>query len=81
MQTALNIAVTELNDGGGISGKPVRLITYDSAGMPARGAEFAERLITQDCAVGLVGIYHDDVALAVAEVAQEYGVPLISNRG
>jgi branched-chain amino acid transport system substrate-binding protein len=77
MQTALNIAVTDLNKQGGILGVPIRLITYDSAGIPERGAQFAERLILLDCAVGIVGLYHNDVALAVIDVAHRYGVPVI----
>lgn len=77
MQTALNIAVTDINKQGGILGVPIRLITYDSAGIPERGAQFAERLILLDCAVGIVGLYHNDVALAVIDVAHRYNVPVI----
>jgi branched-chain amino acid transport system substrate-binding protein len=77
MQTALNLAVIDINDGGGIHGKQARLITYDSAGITERGAEYARRLITQDCAIAIVGIYHSNVGLAVAEVVHEFGIPLI----
>jgi branched-chain amino acid transport system substrate-binding protein len=77
MQTALNIAVNDLNEQGGIEGTPVRLLTYDSAGIPERSAQFAERLILLDCAVAIVGLYHNGDALAVADVAHRYGVPVI----
>lgn len=77
MQTALNIAVTEINEKGGINNTPVRLVTYDSAGIAARSAEFARRLILLDCAVGIVGFYHNGDAGAAAEVAHQYGVPMI----
>lgn len=77
MQTALNLAVTEINDQGGINGVPVRLVTYDSAGSAERSTQFTERLILLDCAVGIVGLYHNSEALAAAEVAHRYGVPLI----
>lgn len=77
MQTALNIAVTDINNQGGVLGVPIRLITYDSAGIPERGAQFAERLILLDCAVGIVGLYHNNVALAVTDVAHRYGIPVI----
>jgi branched-chain amino acid transport system substrate-binding protein len=75
MQTALNIAVTDINNQGGILGVPVRLVTYDSAGIPERGAQFAERLILLDCAVGIVGLYHNSVTMAVSDVAHRYGIP------
>jgi branched-chain amino acid transport system substrate-binding protein len=77
MQTALNIAVTEINDQGGVLGVQLRLVTYDSAGTPERSAQFAERLILLDCAVGIVGLYHNGVAMAVTDVAHRYGIPVI----
>jgi branched-chain amino acid transport system substrate-binding protein len=77
MQTALNLAVGAVNDKGGIHGTPLRLLTYDSAGIAERGATFAERLILTDCAVGLVGFYHSSVALAVIDVAHRYGTPVV----
>lgn len=77
MQTALNLAVGAINDKGGIHGTPLRLLTYDSAGIAERGATFAERLILTDCAVGIVGFYHSSVALAVIDVAHRYGTPVI----
>lgn len=77
MQTALSIATAELNDQGGIEGRPVHLLTYDSAGTPERAVEFAKRLIHDDCAVAIIGFYHSSVALAVAPVAREAGIPVI----
>lgn len=77
MQTAFNIATYNLNEAGGVLGKPVRLIVSDTKGSPEVGTAQAERLITQDCVVGLVGVYHSRVAQAVKEVAHEYGVPVI----
>ena len=77
MQTALNIAVTDINEQGGVLGIPIRLVTYDSAGTPERSAQFAERLILLDCAVGIVGLYHNGDAMAVTDVAHRYGIPVI----
>lgn len=77
MQAAINIAVADLNQQGGIRGVPVRLVTYDSAGTPERAAQFAERLILLDCAVGIVGLYHNGDAMAVTDVAHRYGIPVI----
>jgi ABC-type branched-subunit amino acid transport system substrate-binding protein len=77
MQTAFNIAIDEINTQGGIAGKPARLLAYDTAGLPEQGARFAERLISQDCASILVGVYHSNVALAVKEVVHHLGTPVI----
>lgn len=77
MQAALNVALSHISETGGIRGKPLRLVSYDSAGLPSRGALYAERLITQDCASAIVGGYHNNVALTVLDVAERYGVPVI----
>jgi branched-chain amino acid transport system substrate-binding protein len=77
MQTALNIAVSDINEHGGVNGIPIRLVTYDSAGTAERSAQYAERLILLDCAVGIVGLYHNADAMAAIEVAHHYGVPII----
>lgn len=77
MQTAFTIAVEEINARGGIQGKPVRLITYDDSGVPERAIILAERLLREDCAAMLVGVYHSEVARAVKEVVHQYGVPII----
>lgn len=77
MQTALNIAVNDINAVGGVQGRQIELVTYDSAGIPSRGAKFAERLILHDCARAIVGLYHNNVAIAVRDVAATYGIPLI----
>ncbi len=77
MQTAINLAVNDINEQGGVNGTPLRLITYDSSGTAERAAQFAERLILLDCAVAIVGLYHNAEAMAVADVAHRYGVPVI----
>jgi len=77
MQAAFNIALQDINRSGGVQGRQIRVITYDSAGVPRRGALFAERLITLDCASAIVGLYHSNVAAAVSDVADRYGIPLI----
>ena len=77
MQAALSIAVDDLNMAGGIAGKPVRLVTYDTANSPELGALYAERLITLDCAAVLVGVHHLQVGMAVKEVAHRLQTPLI----
>lgn len=77
MQTAISLAIEDINMAGGVLGKQLRLITYDTSGIPNRGAFFAERLIREDCAAVLVGLYHNDVAMAVKKTAHQYGVPVI----
>jgi branched-chain amino acid transport system substrate-binding protein len=77
MQTALSLAVEDVNAAGGVADKNLRLVTYDSANSAERAAMFAERLLTLDCAAVLIGVYHSQVALAVKDVAHRAGVPVI----
>ena len=77
MQAAFNIAVDDINAAGGILGKPLRLIINDTEGLPERGTAVAERLITQDCVVAIVGEYHSAVGLTMKEVAHKYRIPII----
>jgi branched-chain amino acid transport system substrate-binding protein len=77
MQTALTLAAEEINGAGGIAGKPLRLIPYDTGNSPEQAVYFAERLIQLDCAALLIGGHPNAVALAVKEVARQHGIPLI----
>jgi branched-chain amino acid transport system substrate-binding protein len=77
MMTAINIAVTQINDGGGILGKPVKVIFYDTASLPERGTAAMEYLITQECVVGVVGEYHSSAGVAMKEVAHKYHIPTV----
>ena len=77
MMTAINIAVTQINDGGGILGKPVKVIFYDTASLPERGTAAGEYLITQECVVGIVGEYHSSAGVAMKEVSHKYHMPTV----
>ena len=77
MQAAFSIAVDEINDAGGILGKPLRIIINDTEGLPERGTAVMERLITQDCVPAVVGEYHSAVGLTMKEVAHKYHTPIV----
>lgn len=77
MRQAVEMAVDEVNEEGGILGKQVEVIFGDTEGLPERGTAVTERLITQNNVVGLTGEYHSAVALTEKEVAHDYGVPIV----
>ncbi len=77
MQTAVSLAVQDINNQGGIAGRPLTFVTYDSAGQEERGRTSAERLILNDCVAGIIGTYHSHVARAAGDVAHRYNVPLL----
>lgn len=77
MQTAASLAVQEINDNGGVEGRPLTLLVADSAGDPVRGRLGAERLILDDCAVGIVAADYSNVVLPAAEAVRQSSTPLI----
>lgn len=77
MQFAMNLAVQDINDQGGVLGKPMELIFADTEGLPERGSAVAERLIDENNVVALAGEYHSAVGLAIAEVAHAKHVPVL----
>ncbi|RLC78705.1 MAG: ABC transporter substrate-binding protein [Chloroflexi bacterium] len=77
MQWAMRQAVKDINEKGGILGKPVELIFEDTAGTPEQGVAVAERLINDYKVVAIAGEYHSAVALKVMEVCHKYGIPVV----
>ncbi len=77
MQFAMNLAVQDVNEAGGVLGKPLELIFADTEGLPERGVAVAERLITENGVVAVTGEYHSAVGLPVADVCHEYGIPVL----
>lgn len=77
MQAAIDIAIDDINAAGGVLAHPVRVITYDTKGSPKTGIEMTEKLIMQDCAIAIIGVYHSHVGLVVKETAHKYGIPII----
>lgn len=77
IQKASILAADEINAGGGILGKKVKLFFGDTESKPAAGVAVVERLIVKDKAQVITGGLHTDVALAAMEVPARYGVPYI----
>ncbi|HIE56690.1 MAG TPA: ABC transporter substrate-binding protein [Anaerolineales bacterium] len=77
MQYAINIAVDEINAAGGVLGKPIQPIFYDTQSLPERGTAAMEYLITQECVVAVVGEYHSSAGVAENEVAHKYHIPTV----
>ena len=66
------LAVMHINEDGGLLGRPVELVVGDSSGQVEKGVAAATRLITEDNVVGIVGMLHSSVVLAVQDICEEY---------
>jgi branched-chain amino acid transport system substrate-binding protein len=67
--------------GGGLpnlKGAKIKLVFADHQGNPQVGASEAERLITQEKVVALVGAYFSNVTATASQVAERYKVPFVN---
>jgi branched-chain amino acid transport system substrate-binding protein len=67
--------------GGGLpnlKGAKIKLVFADHQGNPQVGATEAERLITQEKVVALVGAYFSNVTATSSQVAERYKVPYLN---
>ena len=74
----VEFAVDEINEKGGIDGKQIEIVQGDSAGDTKTGMAEAERLITQENVVAILGAYQSSVTEVVAQVTERYQVPLLT---
>ncbi|MFI6498433.1 ABC transporter substrate-binding protein [Nonomuraea typhae] len=72
----LELAVREVNDAGGIAGRPLELVVRDTAADPERAAAAVDELAHLGVAA-LAGEYHSVVARAVAARADALGLPYL----
>jgi branched-chain amino acid transport system substrate-binding protein len=68
---AAKAAVDIINDGGGIAGRKVELVTEDTESNPASGARKLRNLIQRSNAEFVVGSVHSGVMLAAIPIASE----------
>ncbi len=78
VENAVNLAVEKLNAAGGISGQKVELVTYDNKADVAETISIYNRLVDQDKVSAIIGPVISSTTLAVTELAQEDGIPMIT---
>ena len=73
------MAVTEINQQGGLLGMPVELIGHiNKEAIPEVSIQIAERLIVEDGIVALIGPNRSSHAVEVGSIAQRYGIPMVT---
>ncbi|WP_063734978.1 ABC transporter substrate-binding protein [Streptomyces sp. RTd22] len=74
--TGLELAVSDVNDAGGIGGRPLELLVRDTAADPRKAAAAVDELAGLGVAA-LAGEYHSVVARAAATRADALGLPYL----
>ena len=63
------LAVEQVNAGGGVLGRPLEVISRDDGGKPADAIKFAEELVRRENVDLLAGTFLSNIGLAVADFA------------
>lgn len=69
------LAVSEINEAGGVNGKTVELVIADEAGVPNTGASATQRLIDQDGVSALFGMTSSATREAIAPITETADIP------
>ncbi|QYC38276.1 Leu/Ile/Val-binding protein precursor [Nonomuraea coxensis DSM 45129] len=72
----LELALSDVNDAGGINGRPLELVVRDTAADPAKAAAAVDELAALGVAT-LAGEYHSVVARSAAARAAAIGLPFL----
>jgi branched-chain amino acid transport system substrate-binding protein len=78
MVEAVNMAVRDINEAGGVNGDDVELIVGDSGTNEQVAAETADRLISTDEVDGIIGPASSRITLSVIDKITSAGIPMCS---
>lgn len=74
----IQLAVDQYNAAGGVLGKQVQVVVQDDENKPESGVAALQKLINNDKAVGVVGSVSSKVTLAMAPVATQSKIPMVT---
>lgn len=74
----ITLALEEINGAGGVLGRKIELIREDDESVPTKGVTAAQKLITRDKVVALIGTYNSAVALPASDVARKAKIPMVT---
>ena len=74
----VEFAVNGINEKGGVNGKQIEIVQGDTMGDTKTGMTEAERLVTQENVCAVLGAYQSGVTEVVAQVTEQYQVPLLT---
>jgi len=77
-KSGVEMAVDEINAAGGVNGKKIELVTYDTQSDPAVATTMATKLTTQDKVISIVAPATSGSYKAISPVANANKVPIVS---
>lgn len=80
-RNGIELVVDEINASGGIKslgGAKIKLVVADSTSTPTTAASVAQRFITQNEVVAILGAFASSLTLAISEVTERREIPLLT---
>jgi branched-chain amino acid transport system substrate-binding protein len=77
MKNSFEMALEDINTGGGIKGRPLKLVYADDQGKPKPGEKIVKELVKKSKAIMLVGAYQSSNALHMARIADNLNRPFL----
>ncbi|HWW49946.1 MAG TPA: ABC transporter substrate-binding protein [Xanthobacteraceae bacterium] len=80
-RNGVQLVADEINAAGGIKslgGAKINLVIADSTSTPTTAASVAQRLVTQNDVVAILGAFASSLTIAISEVTERRGVPLLT---
>jgi branched-chain amino acid transport system substrate-binding protein len=74
----MKMAAEEINAAGGVNGKKIEIVEADNRGDKQEGASVAQKLISRDNVVAILGDPTTGISKVVAPIAQKAGVVMLS---
>jgi len=75
----MDLAVEEINRGGGVLGRQIEIVSRDDNGNPGDAVRAADELLSREKAVMLMGTFASNVGLAVADLAKQRKVVFLAS--
>jgi branched-chain amino acid transport system substrate-binding protein len=72
------MVVDEINRAGGIKGRKLELVAYDTAGDPTKAVQLASKLIKDDKVIAIIGPSTTGETMALIQLVEREKIPLIS---
>jgi branched-chain amino acid transport system substrate-binding protein len=77
----VDIALAEVNEGGGVNGHPVELVSLNSESKPDLAASLAIRVASRDDVNVMMGGNFGSTMLAIGSIAQKQRIPHVTSTG
>jgi len=77
----LQMYIDEINKNGGVLGKQLELVHYDTGANPKKAVSFIKRLVQKDKVDLIIGGSTSGTTMAVAPLVKKFSIPMISLAG